>query len=60
MQKGRCTFQMCISGITGVQKCRGQGLCPLADSGSQGKKLSVVQEFSGGNGIINDDRTGRK
>ena len=39
---------------------QGQGLCPLADSGSQGKKLSVVQEFSGGNGMINDNRTGRK
>lgn len=60
VQKGRCAFQVCISGMTGVQKCRGRGLCPLAHSGSQGKKLSVGQEFSGGNGMINDDRAGRK
>ena len=29
MQKGRCAFQVCISGITGVQKCRGKAFVLL-------------------------------
>lgn len=46
--------------VTGVQRCRGRSLCPVAHSTSQGKKLSVVQEFSGGNAMLNNDRTGKK
>ena len=43
-----------------VRRCCRRGLCPVPRSGNRQTRPTVVQGFSGGNGMINDDRTWRR
>lgn len=46
--------------VTGVHEMQGEAFAPVHTLVVRGRSCRLVQEFSGGNAMLNNDRTGKK